>query len=64
MSGFIAGEENQGTINKAKWRNHFIGTKQSLERSYGQEQNRVEKWDNRLLGGFSNDFLNWGRVQS
>ena len=28
MMAYISGEENQGTINKAKWRIHFIGIRQ------------------------------------
>ena len=59
MMAFIPGEESLGTINKAKWRNHFIGTKQSLERAYAPEQKKVEKWKQRLLVRFSIDFLNW-----
>ena len=59
MMGFMNGEGNWGIIDKAKWRIHFIGTKQSLERTYGQEQRKGEKWKQRLLVGFSIDFLSW-----
>ena len=59
--GFTNGEGNQGIINKAKWRIHFIGTKQSLEKSYAPEQKKGEKWKQRLLVRFSIDLLRWGR---
>ena len=43
MMVYTSGEENRGTINKAKWRIHFIGIRQSLARNYEQEQKRVGK---------------------
>ena len=37
------GEEGRELIDRARWRNHFIGTKQSLEGNYRQGEKRVEK---------------------
>ena len=41
MMACIIGEENRDTINKAKWRTHFIGIKQYWGESYGQGVKRV-----------------------
>ena len=38
MMGFISGEGNQGTTNKALWKIRFIDTKQRLEGDYEREQ--------------------------
>ena len=43
MTAYTSGEENLDIINKAKWRIHFIGIKQSLERNYEQGRKRVGK---------------------
>ena len=43
MMEYTSGEENRGTINKAKWRIHFIDIRQSLVRNYVREQKRAGK---------------------
>ena len=43
MMVYTNGKENLGTINKAKWRIHFIGIRQSLARNYVRELKRVGK---------------------
>ena len=55
----IPGDENQGTIDKAKWRIHFIGTKQQLEADNGREQKMGERWRQILRLRFSIDLLSW-----
>ena len=50
--GFTNGEENRGSINKAKWKIRFIGTRQQLEGNHRLEQKKVEKWKQKLLVRF------------
>ena len=38
---YTSGEENQGTINKAKWRIHSIGIRQFQGKKYEQGPKRV-----------------------
>ena len=62
MMGFILGEESQDIINKAKWRIHFIDTKQQLEGNYEPEQNKGERLKQRLVVRFSTNSLSWVRL--
>ena len=59
MMASIPGEESQDIIDKARWRTHFIDTRQRLERDYGHGQKRVERLRGRLLVGCSIDLWSW-----
>ena len=45
----IPSEESRDIIDRARWRTHFIGTRQSLGSDYGQGRKKAEKWRQRLL---------------
>ena len=55
---YISGELIQGTINKVKWRTHFIGIRQSLGGNYELELKKEGKLKQLLDVVFSSDSLN------
>ena len=64
MMGLRHGEESLAITDRAQWKTHFLGTKQSLGNGSGREAKRLARLKLRLPVRFSIDSLSWvGRSQ-